>query len=220
MGESKETAAAELYKNAAHSVMRSDYGSVARHIVTVCGVNNFKEELWQDRAMDGGRNMMHCDSFYQYLFAPMREGLGIESPALLDGILSNLGTIGHQALAKVSEKIDDWGERVRETREDNTLSLGRPPILGFNQHSEGYDNVIPSSQQGNGKDYTLRRLMRDHPELLERVKSGELSANAAAIEAGFREKTITVTLDPTKAAKAILKHFTAGQVAELRELIK
>ncbi len=34
---------------------------------------------------------------------------------------------------------------------------------------------------------TIRRLMRDHPKLVERVKAGELSANAAAIEAGFRK---------------------------------
>lgn len=34
----------------------------------------------------------------------------------------------------------------------------------------------------------LRRLKRDHPELAEQVVAGELSANAAAIEAGFRKK--------------------------------
>jgi hypothetical protein len=35
---------------------------------------------------------------------------------------------------------------------------------------------------------TLARLNRDHPELAERVEAGELSANAAAIQAGFRKK--------------------------------
>ena len=36
-------------------------------------------------------------------------------------------------------------------------------------------------------DVTVARLKRDHPELAKRVESGELSANAAAIEAGFRK---------------------------------
>lgn len=36
--------------------------------------------------------------------------------------------------------------------------------------------------------HTLARLDRDKPELAEKVRAGELSANAAAIEAGFRHK--------------------------------
>jgi hypothetical protein len=38
-----------------------------------------------------------------------------------------------------------------------------------------------------GATYTLKRLKRDHQGLFDRVVSGELSANAAAIEAGFRK---------------------------------
>ena len=44
------------------------------------------------------------------------------------------------------------------------------------------------STVGRGVTYTLRRLKRDRPDLLERVVSGELSANAAAVEAGFRKR--------------------------------
>ena len=34
----------------------------------------------------------------------------------------------------------------------------------------------------------LKRLKRDRPDLAERVVAGEMSAHAAAIEAGFRKK--------------------------------
>jgi hypothetical protein len=34
----------------------------------------------------------------------------------------------------------------------------------------------------------VARLDRDNPELADAVRSGELSANAAAIKAGFRRK--------------------------------
>jgi hypothetical protein len=40
----------------------------------------------------------------------------------------------------------------------------------------------------------LSCLRRSHPELAERVEAGELSPNAAAIEAGFRRRTIDVSL--------------------------
>lgn len=43
-----------------------------------------------------------------------------------------------------------------------------------------------------GSTYQLRRLKRDRPELAEKVVRGEMSANAAAIEAGFRKRVIYV----------------------------
>ena len=45
--------------------------------------------------------------------------------------------------------------------------------------------------QGNSLAYTLRRLARKRPVLLAAYERGELSANAAAIEAGFRRKKPT-----------------------------
>jgi hypothetical protein len=50
------------------------------------------------------------------------------------------------------------------------------------------DNVSLDPQHGNRRDYTLTRLKRARPDLFARVTRQELSANAAAIEAGFRKK--------------------------------
>lgn len=41
---------------------------------------------------------------------------------------------------------------------------------------------------GTSRDAALRRLRKDRPDLLERVLANELSAHAAAVEAGFRKK--------------------------------
>ena len=41
---------------------------------------------------------------------------------------------------------------------------------------------------GNGVEYTLRRLARDNPELLDKIEAGELTVNQAAIQAGIRKK--------------------------------
>lgn len=69
---------------------------------------------------------------------------------------------------------------------------GKPKgARGGNQHTVGnVDNINKSERLKGGTDteYTLRRLKRDAPELLEAVKRGELSVNAAAIQAGIRKK--------------------------------
>jgi hypothetical protein len=58
---------------------------------------------------------------------------------------------------------------------------------GKGDHTTGHDNVM-TAQQGNSRAYTLNRLKREQPDLFEEVVKGEMSANAAAIKAGFRKK--------------------------------
>lgn len=43
--------------------------------------------------------------------------------------------------------------------------------------------------RGTSAAYTIARLERDRPDLAAMVKAGELSANAAGVEAGFRKKS-------------------------------
>ena len=74
------------------------------------------------------------------------------------------------------------------------------------------DNV--KTDGGNNPTYALRRLKRDHPELAERVVSGEMSAHAAACEAGFRRRTIAVPSDLDGAVSALVKRFGFTQVRE------
>lgn len=59
-------------------------------------------------------------------------------------------------------------------------------------------NPTEVKKADRGKAYTLDRLQRESPELFEQVKAGELSANAAAIKAGFRKRK--TPLDQLKAA--------------------
>ena len=81
------------------------------------------------------------------------------------------------------------------------------------EERENRDSNTTSS--GRGATYLLKRLKRDIPALFERVVKGELTANAAAIEAGFRERTITITANPAKAARSILKNFTRDEIDAL-----
>ncbi len=68
------------------------------------------------------------------------------------------------------------------------LALWGAPEGNQNAKKDKGENkpVNHSIVYGTGnRAYTIARLQRDNPELHERVVSGELSANAAAIQAGF-----------------------------------
>lgn len=56
------------------------------------------------------------------------------------------------------------------------------------------DTKVDTQKQGTSRAYTLNRLSREAPELFERVLNKELSANAAAIEAGFRKKQTPIEI--------------------------
>lgn len=64
---------------------------------------------------------------------------------------------------------------------------------------------------GNTKSAALRRLRKDRPDLHKQVIDKNMSAHKAMVEAGFRKKTISISItDPESAAKAILKHADDG----------
>jgi hypothetical protein len=83
-----------------------------------------------------------------------------------------------------SGALADGALVLKLARREIGIEGGKPgPGRG---HKTG-DNIT-RFKRGTERAYTLARLRRDHPELAERVIAGEISANAAAIEAGFRKK--------------------------------
>jgi hypothetical protein len=88
-----------------------------------------------------------------------------------------------------------WGEVVKgKITEDE----GRRIILhghGGDRRSEktrfqsdNQDDVITLKERGTSRAYVLARLDRDRPDLAAKVRAKTISANAAAIEAGFWKK--------------------------------
>ena len=72
-------------------------------------------------------------------------------------------------------------------------------------------------QGGTNADYLTRRIVRDHPEIAARMKSGEFpSVRAAALEAGIIHRYGTVRYDdPASAARTLLKYMSADDIAKL-----
>lgn len=79
-------------------------------------------------------------------------------------------------------------------------------------------NKIKSGKRANhpgDKPGTMRRLARSHPDLLARVESGELSAHAAAVQAGIRKPMRSIPVDtPDAAIRALLRVFTVTDLAQ------
>ena len=96
---------------------------------------------------------------------------------------------------------------------------------GANQHSEPDVRTEPPKHRGETQAYLLRRLARDAPEVMERVKTGEIkSARAAAIEAGIITPFPSIALkDPAHAAQRMLdrkgKEWCLQLLEELSELV-
>lgn len=89
--------------------------------------------------------------------------------------------------------------------------------------TEQQDSVTTSKDRG--RVYLLRRLARDAPDVLERVKAGEIkSARAAAIEAGIITPFPSLQLkEPSPTAKKLLdkkgKEWCLSLLEELSELV-
>lgn len=104
---------------------------------------------------------------------------------------------------KVEALIKDDPETLTLWRESVTRANHRPKVSS--------DNIITSSL-GTSRAYTLSRLKKQTPELFQQVVDGELSANAAAIKAGFRKKLT--------AFEQIQKLISKISASERRDLIQ
>lgn len=115
---------------------------------------------WSERIHDG--DVYRNASFLEFITAKPRKGCGWEP-------------------AKVEALIKD---------DPATLTLWRKATTGRHggDRTSKSDNITLESKRGTSTAYALARLERERPDLFERVVDGDLSANAAAIEAGFRKK--------------------------------
>ena len=112
---------------------------------------------------------------------------------------------------------DQWRERMAALRDTIRRELGAEPLAkhGANQHTEGRNNIT-SSTRGDNPSYLTARLQRDAPDLAQKVLDGELSAHAAALEAGFVNPKVAIRLDDlASAARTICRKLDRDEVLEL-----
>lgn len=81
-------------------------------------------------------------------------------------------------------------------------------------------NDLSPTPQENTTPGTLRRLRKDAPDLHQRVLGGELSPNAAAIEAGFRPRRVSVRTDDVGSAARTLARAFGDSLPDLIDALE
>ena len=115
--------------------------------------------------------------------------------------------------SRCAEVIKRKREVKEATRQTDPTSKEFVKPKGRKQKDENGSNTTNSER--HSKPGTLRRLARSHPDLLARVESGELSANAAAVQAGIRKPMKSIPVDtPDAAIRALLRVFTVTDLAQ------
>ena len=159
-----------------------------------------REDMWQDRIVQATGERARYDQFAEFIADSPPDGLGTDVDML-------------------KRMCEDDEEALHLLREVVTGEAGD------NQHTEVSDNIRDQKPSGGtSKDYTLDRLAREDAELYERVVEGEMSANQAAIEAGFRDKKASIpvhkggTPQLERAAKSLAGHFDGHLTDLINEL--
>lgn len=197
---SPEEIAGELYSETSKSLRSGSHGMqmLALHIPYALGNNPNKYIAWRKRVLPPDGKVVELTRFEDYLLKPVREGLGLPSLRFINGAMKLMGKDGEPALAALRQEIPNWDERIeRESANDlasqrKTIKRGRPSLSDNTNNVSVKSDGVRRTQHGNSRAYTLSRLDRERPDLFELVVQGEMSANAAAIEAGWRKRLTRV----------------------------
>jgi len=124
-----------------------------------------KDRVWEGRVDRQGRTWKF-DSFLEYLTANAPGGLFTKLVDIRPLIVHDV-----ELLALFDKEVQRSAGGDRQSDEAKSILYN-----------------IQDAPTGTSRQAAVRRLRKDRPDLLEKVVAGELSANAAAIEAGFRKK--------------------------------
>lgn len=150
-----------------------------------------EENCWAERAVGADHRRVAYSDFVRFVTDAPLEGLGTDV-ATLERLCSNdVEAVRLLAEAKVQ------------------------PHGGYRSKSSNRRDEEAGPTYGTTAEYAIRVLANQFPELYEEVKAGRLSPHGAAVKAGIRDRTISIPVDPLKAARSIRRNFTPDQIEDL-----
>ena len=199
------------------------------------------EGYWKERVFEQTGQVVRFDRFVDFVTSPPLEGLGAKIETLkqickgteahdaleaIDAVTR--GTPGKRPNLEMHEQIRQYKEEHPEVTQEEIarqFDCSQQIVSAvLSYHYNRYnitDIMVNTPERGTSLSYTLRRLKQDHPELYQRVVAGELSANAAAREAGIRRPTTNIyTDDAASIARTLRKKLDADTLAELIDLLQ
>ena len=128
--------------------------------------------------------------------------------------------------AELGKPLPEVTRQIAATATERAIKAGRNQETGrvlpadgsVNQHNLGRQIVYPQDRRASSlgigltTQKKLDRLARDFPDLHERVKAGELSVNAAAVQAGIVKPTLTVPCDVEGAIRSTTAKRTSTEI--------
>ena len=143
---------------------------------------------WREREVDG-RTISH-KRFIDFITSPPRAGCGW-APDRVESLLKN---------KESTKALAAWRNAVTASKHVH--------------HSDSDNITIIKDGRGTSRSYTVSRLERERPDLFAKVDAGEMSANTAAIEAGFRKK-----LTPFEQIVRLIPKLTKGEKNKIRGML-
>jgi hypothetical protein len=157
-----------------------------------------RDRLWEIGWYDSvHQKVMYAPSLHEFIKRPIPKGAG-SSIEMIYGLLSGPAELNNQHAIVALKAFDAQltregfkGDQPSKLIFDRVIDEQIKPVVGQGDYGRGrpmsdrHNNIM--SIQGTAREYTIARLKKERPDLADRVIAGELSANAAAIEAGFRK---------------------------------
>lgn len=172
-------------------------------------------------------------------FMQHKDGLGIKDLPLFEKCLGAVASSSHKMASNARwlmvelrqrDPMAHHGDIADKPRDPETglflaAQQAKPLAMHGGERSRGDKITSGEVERGTSQAYLLRRLARDAPDILERVKTGEIkSARAAAIEASIITPFPSLQLkEPSPTAQKLLakkgKEWCLALMEELSELI-
>ena len=181
-------------------------GSSGLHSVPGLVKQIIREDMWQKRVIEATGELVECKTFAEFVTSPPPKGVGTD--------VDTLKRLCHEDMEAL-----DLIDRVTVAEQGAPAGNRNAVKLETNASIVSVCSGETEVQHGNTRQYALRKLRKDAPELHAKVLAGEVSPHQAMIEAGFRRKTATIPLDPESAARAIIRHFEYDDLLTLVDLL-
>lgn len=188
-------------------ILRRDGGSPGSALEGLAAI--IEDGTWRKVPRSGADSRPFTD-FSAFITAASPGGLHTTTEQIL--ALLRLRHPGEGNLA-MRERMDAMRATVRQLLKEE-IAPARPVGRPDEEANLRATNIKTSDTT----EYVVARLKRDDPELADRVVRGELTANAAARQAGIRKPRIVLT-SPASIAAALRRNLDAADVAEVARLL-
>lgn len=189
-----------------------------------------QEGLWRERVIPGTGKVVIFEYFDDFARASVPVGLDTdfetlwklcsEEPLLMDLLDQTVKRQRGAPKKNVHKKKNDDNININQSQ------LSADPSMEYRYEMRNFKELLVAQHlekslrpSGTSRQAGLRQLRKHDPELHAKVLAGELSINAALIQAGLRTKQITVFVNPQRAVGALIKAFSEEEFIELVALL-